>query len=55
MDEILAGLLNVEICNRVTDFANFLKDYVRQVKENGYDGIGEKDIDEKLKEFLGDT
>lgn len=34
------------------EFADFLKDYARQVQENGYDGIGENDIDEKLKEFL---
>lgn len=36
----------------LTEFADFLKDYARQVQENGYDGIGENDIDEKLKEFL---
>lgn len=38
----------------VREFADFLKDYARQVKENGYDGIGETDIDEKLKEFLNE-
>lgn len=36
----------------IREFADFLKDYARQVQENGYDGIGENDIDEKLKEFL---
>lgn len=36
----------------LTEFAEYLSDYARQVKENGYDGIGENDIQEKLKEFL---
>lgn len=48
------------ICNRlnlkraktaVVEFADFLKEYARSCKESGYDGIGEKDIDEKLKEY----
>lgn len=48
------------ICNRlnlkrtktaVVEFADFLKEYAKSCKESGYDGIGEKDIDEKLKEY----
>ncbi len=49
------------ICNRlnlkraktaVVEFADFLKEYARSCKESGYDGIGENDIDEKLKEYI---
>lgn len=49
------------ICNRlnlkrtktaVVEFADFLKEYAKSCKESGYDGIGEKDIDEKLKEYI---
>ena len=40
------------IPHAIAEFADFLKDYARQVRENGYDGIGENDIDEKLKEFF---
>lgn len=49
------------ICNRsnlkriktaVVEFAEFLKEYAKSCKESGYDGIGEKDIDEKLKEYI---
>lgn len=35
----------------LTAFAEYLKDYVRQVQDVGYEGIGTVDIDEKLKEF----
>lgn len=36
----------------VKEFAEYLKEYAKACKESGYDGIGEIDIDEKLKEFL---
>lgn len=36
----------------VTAFAEYLKDYVRQVQDFGYEGIGIVDIDQKLKEFI---
>lgn len=36
-------------------FAEYLKDYVRQVQDVGYEGIGTVDIDEKLKEFLSNA
>ena len=36
----------------VKQFAEYLKEYAKACKESGYDGIGEIDIDEKLREFL---
>ena len=35
----------------VKEFAEYLKEYARACKASGYDGIGENDIDEKLKEY----
>ena len=35
----------------VKEFAEKLKEYARACKSSGYDGIGENDIDEKLKEY----
>ena len=39
----------------VKEFAYRLKDYVEECKRNGYDGIGSHDIDDILKEMVGDT
>ena len=35
----------------VKEFAEYLKEYARACKASGYDGIGENDIDELLKEY----
>lgn len=35
----------------VRDFAEYLAEYAKECVENGYEGIGENDIEEKLKEF----
>ena len=35
----------------VKEFAERLKEYARTCKESGYDGIGENDIDDLLKEY----
>ena len=40
------------VTQALTEFAEYLKDYVGQVQDVGYEGIGKIDIDEKLKEFL---
>lgn len=36
-------------------FVDFLKDYTTACKASGYDGIGEQDIEDKLKEFLNEN
>lgn len=33
------------------EFAEYLKEYARACKSSGYDGIGENDIDDLLKEY----
>lgn len=48
----MSACINHEPQKTINGFADFLKDYARQAKENGYDGIGEIDIDEKLKEYM---
>lgn len=35
----------------VKEFAEYLKEYARACKASGYEGIGENDIDELLKEY----
>ena len=35
----------------VKEFAEYLKEYARACKSSGYDGIGENDIDDLLKEY----
>lgn len=48
----MSACINHEQQKTAYGFAEYLKDYARQVRENGYDGIGELDIDEKLKEYM---
>lgn len=46
MNEILIGILNVELCNRIEAFAKLLKEKA----QNG--SITVEQIDEAVKEFL---
>lgn len=39
--------------DKIEEFADKLKEYARACKASGYDGIGEHDIDELLKEYKG--
>lgn len=38
----------------IREFAELLQKYAQACRECGYDGIGEKDIEDKLKEFLNE-
>lgn len=48
----MSACMNHENEKTISGFAEYLKAYAKQVKENGYDGIGEIDIDDKLREYL---
>lgn len=39
----------------IRGFAELLQKYAKECKESGYDGIGEQDIEDKLKEFLNEN
>lgn len=47
----MKSVLEIEKKNAVKEFAEYLKEYARACKASEYDGIGENDIDEKLKEY----
>lgn len=51
-DNEMKSVFEIEKRNAVKDFAEYLKEYARSCKASGYDGIGENDIDEKLKEYM---
>lgn len=45
------GITKVQAYGYLKEFTEYLMQYARECKENGYDGIGENDIEEKMIEF----
>lgn len=55
LNEVAESLINTgygHIPTAIKEFAKYLIDYVDEVKENGYDGIGQLDIADKCASFL---